>query len=81
MLNFLNKRKREIERLNSVIQKLNVEKNISERVFLNMKFRQSELEREIKSNQVEIYNLKNEISYLKMQLKTAKDNESAVKFY
>jgi len=80
MINFLNKRKREIERLNSVIEKLKIERDLNETVFLDIKTRQIELERDLSASQINAYNLKNEVNYLRMQLKIAKDS-GTTKFY
>jgi len=80
MINFLNKRKREIERLNNVIEKLKIERDLSETVFLDIKTRQIELERDLSASQINAYNLKNEVNYLRMQLKIAKDS-GTTKFY
>ncbi len=80
LTNLFNKRKREIERLNSVIQKLIIERNLSETVFLDIKSHQLEIEKELRASQIDVYNLKNEVNYLKMQLKVAKDS-GTTKFY
>jgi len=72
MLNFLNKRKREIERLNSVIDKLEKEIDQRNQTFYIIRARLSESERNLKEANTTIHNLQNEVKYLKMHIENVK---------
>ena len=73
LLKIFNKRKREIERLNTVINGL-IEKNEQfERSVRLMKAERDLSERALKAANDTIHNLKNEVNYLKMQVDNAKD--------
>jgi len=70
MLNFLNKRKREIERLNSVIYGLQGDLKQYDIAFYNINARKIELEQELKIANKNVLDLTNEVKYLKMQINT-----------
>lgn len=72
MLNFLNKRKREIERLNNIIDDLQGNIKQYDAAFYNMNARKIELERELKEANNTIVGLKNEVNYLKMRVENTK---------
>jgi chromosome segregation ATPase len=72
MLNFLNKRKREIERLNNIIDDLQGNIKQYDAAFYNMNARKIELERELKEANNTIVGLKNEVNYLKMRIENTK---------
>ncbi len=72
MLNFLNKRKREIERLNNIINDLQGNIKQYDAAFYNMNARKIELERELKEANNTIVGLKNEVNYLKMRIENTK---------
>ena len=72
MLNFLNKRKREIERLNSVIYGLQGDLKQYDIAFYNINARKIELEQELKIANKSVLDLTNEVKYLKMQVENAK---------
>ena len=72
MLNFLNKRKREIERLNTVINGL-IERNEQlERVVRIIKAEKDLSERALTSANKNVLDLTHEVKYLKMQVENAK---------
>ena len=72
MLNFLNKRKREIERLNTVIIGL-IERNEQlERVVRIIKAEKDLSERALTSANKNVLDLIHEVKYLKMQVENAK---------
>jgi len=72
MLNFLNKRKREIERLNSVIYSLQGDLKQYDIAFYNINARKIELEQELKIANKNVLDLTHEVKYLKMQVENAK---------
>ena len=72
MLKFLNKRKREIERLNGIINNLQGDIKQYDAAFYTMNARKIELERNLKEANSTILGLQHEISYLKMQVENAK---------
>jgi len=72
MLNFLNKRKREIERLKYIIVESNVEIEKYKSILYNIDTRKSELERELKVANSTIHSLQNEVNYLKMRIENTK---------
>jgi hypothetical protein len=72
MLNFLNKRKREIERLNSIINGL-IEKNEQlERVIRITKSEKDLSERALTIANKSVLDLTHEIKYLKMRIENSK---------
>ena len=80
LLKIFNKRKREIERLNTVINGL-IEKNEQfERSVRLMKAERDLSERALKAATNTIHDLKNEVGYLKMQVDNAKDKNDS-KYY
>ena len=72
MIKFLNKRKREIERLNGIINNLQGDIKQYDAAFYTMNTRKIELERNLKEANSTILGLQHEISYLKMQVENAK---------
>jgi chromosome segregation ATPase len=70
--NLFNKRKREIERLNDIVNKLNDEIAQRNQTFYITRARLSEAERNLKEANNTIVGLQHEISYLKMQVENAK---------
>ena len=72
MLKFLNKNKREIERLNNVIAELQGEIRQYDAAFYTTNARKIELERELKEANNTIVGLKNEVNYLKMRIENTK---------
>ena len=70
MLKFLNKRKREIERLNGIINNLQGDIKQYDAAFYTMNARKIELERELTAANKSVLDLTNEVKYLKMQIKT-----------
>ena len=72
MLNFLNKRKREIERLNNIIDNLQGDIKQYDAAFYTINARKIELERELKEANNTIVGLKNEVNYLKMRIENTK---------
>lgn len=80
ILNLFNKRKREIERLNTVIDKL-VEKNHQfEKTARVIKAERDLLERSLATANKNVLDLANEVGYLKMQIDNAKDKTNS-KYY
>jgi chromosome segregation ATPase len=73
MLNFLNKNKREIERLNNIINNLQGDIKQYDAAFYTINARKIELERELKAANDAIASLKNEVNYLKMRIENTKD--------
>ena len=77
LLKIFNKRKREIERLNTVINGL-VEKNGQfERSVRLIKAERDLSERALKAANNTIHDLKNEVGYLKMQINTINDQTNS----
>jgi len=72
LFNLFNKRKREIERLNSVIDELQKDIDQRNQTFYITKARLSEAERGIKAAEEKIHNLQNEVNYYKMQVENVK---------
>ena len=70
MLKFLNKRKREIERLNGIINNLQGDIKQYDAAFYTMNARKIELERELTAANKSVLDLTNEVKYFKMQIKT-----------
>lgn len=77
ILNLFNKRKREIERLNIVIDRL-IEKNEQlEKTARVMKAERDLLQRELTTANKKVLDLVNEVGYLKMQIDNAKDKNDS----
>jgi len=72
LFNLFNKRKREIERLNSVIYSLQGDLKQYDIAFYNINARKIELEQELKIANKNVLDLTNEVKYLKMQIENAK---------
>jgi hypothetical protein len=80
LTNLFNKRKREIERLNDIIVKLQGEIRQCDAVFYVTNARKLELERNLKAADEKIIGLQNELNYIKMQVNNTK-NEVNSRYY
>jgi len=80
MLNFLNKRKREIERLNSVVNELTENNRQLERVVRMVKSEKDLSERALTSANKSVLDLTHEVKYLKMQINTT-NNQINSRYY
>ena len=78
--NLFNKRKREIERLNNIIN--NMQDNIKQydTAFYNINARKIELEQELTIVNKSVLDLTHEVKYLKMQINTT-NNQTNSKSY
>jgi len=72
MLKFLNKRKREIERLNSVVNELQQQLKTCNSFASNSYADKLEVERHLRERNAEVLSLKNEVDYLRMQINNSK---------
>ena len=70
LFNLFNKRKREIERLNSVVNELQGGIRQRDATFYITNAHKLELERNLKAADEKIIGLQNELNYIKMQIKT-----------
>ena len=71
--NLFNKRKREIERLNGVVAQLQQELRMCNTFATTTNAKKLEVERYLRERNDEVFGLKNEINYLKMQINTTND--------
>ena len=72
LTNLFNKRKREIKRLNGIIDKLYKDIEQRDQTFYITRSRLSEAERGIKAAEEKIHNLQNEVNYYKMKVENTK---------
>ena len=72
MLKFLNKRKREIERLNSVVDELRQQLKTCNSFASSTYADKLEVEKYLRERNAEVLSLKNEIDYLKMRIENTK---------
>ena len=72
LTNLFNKRKREIKRLNGIIDKLYKDIEQRDQTFYITRARLSEAERNLKATNDTIHNLQNEVKYLKMHIENIK---------
>jgi len=70
LTNLFNKRKREIERLNSVVNELQGNIKQYDTEFYNISTRKIELEQQLTIANKSVLDLTNEVKYLKMQINT-----------
>jgi len=70
LTNLFNKRKREIERLNGVIAQLQQELRMCNKFATITNADKLEAERYLRERNDEVFGLKNEVKYLKMQINT-----------
>jgi hypothetical protein len=73
LFNLFNKRKREIERLNGVVAQLQQELRMCNTFATTTNAKKLEVERYLRERNDEVFGLKNEINYLKMQINTTND--------
>jgi hypothetical protein len=73
LFNLFNKRKREIERLNGVVAQLQQELRMCNTFAITTNAKKLEVERYLRERNDEVFGLKNEINYLKMQINTTND--------
>ena len=71
LTNLFNKRKREIERLNGVINELQGNIKQYDNAFYNINAHKIELEQQLTIANKSILDLKNEVNYLQMQVNTS----------
>jgi len=70
LTNLFNKRKREIERLNGVIAQLQQELRMCNTFATNTNADKLKAEKYLRERNDEVFSLKNEVKYLKMQINT-----------
>ena len=80
MLKFLNKRKREIERLNGIVNELTENNRQLERVVRMIKAEKDLSERSLTSANKSVLDLTHEVKYLKMQINTT-NNQTNTRQY
>ena len=78
--NLFNKRKREIERLNGVINNMQSDIKQYDTAFYNINARKIELEQELTIVNKSVLDLTHEVKYLKMQINTT-NNQTNSKSY
>jgi predicted nucleic acid-binding Zn-ribbon protein len=75
--NLFNKRKREIERLNNIINNMQGDIKQISIAFYNINARKIELEQELTVVNKSILDLTHEVKYLKMQINTTNDQTNS----
>ena len=80
LFNLFNKRKREIERLNGVINNMQSDIEQYDTAFYNINARKIELEQELTIVNKSVLDLTHEVKYLKMQINTT-NNQTNSKSY
>ena len=80
LFNLFNKRKREIERLNGVINNMQSDIKQYDTAFYNINARKIELEQELTIVNKSVLDLTHEVKYLKMQINTT-NNQTNSKSY
>ena len=77
LFNLFNKRKREIERLNNIINNMQDDIKQYDIAFYNINARKIELEQELIVVNKNVLDLTHEIKYLKMQINTTNDQTNS----
>jgi predicted nucleic acid-binding Zn-ribbon protein len=77
LFNLFNKRKREIERLNNIINNMQDDIKQISIAFYNINARKIELEQELTVVNKSVLDLTHEVKYLKMQINTTNDQTNS----
>ena len=77
LFNLFNKRKREIERLKGVVAQLQQELRMCNTFATTTNAEKLEVERYLRERNAEVFGLKNEVKYLKMQIDTTNDQTNS----
>ena len=77
LFNLFNKRKREIERLNNIINNMQDDIKQISIAFYNINARKIELEQELTVVNKNVLDLTHEVKYLKMQINTTNDQTNS----